>query len=68
LQAADRCTPAGATKIKSRVAAALIGTYFHAEVAAFVTRYAGQQVIFGGGTKAIPPASRNRGGLIGRSA
>src|ERR1700680_3127355 len=32
------------------VAAALIGTYFHAEVAAFVTRYAGQQDIFGGGT------------------
>src|SRR5258706_8203903 len=32
------------------VAAALIGMYFHAEVAAFVTRYAGQQDIFGGST------------------
>jgi hypothetical protein len=32
------------------VAVALIGTYFHAEVAVFVTRYAGQQDIFGGST------------------
>jgi hypothetical protein len=32
------------------VAAMLIGTYFRAEVAAFVTRYAGQQDIFGGST------------------
>lgn len=32
------------------VTAALIGTYFRAEVAAFVTRYAGQQDIFGGST------------------
>jgi hypothetical protein len=32
------------------VAAAFIGTYFHAEVAAFVMRYAGQPNIFGGGT------------------
>jgi hypothetical protein len=36
--------------VAALVAAALIGTYFRDDVAAFVTRYAGQQDFFGGST------------------